>query len=155
MAYDSIWYVPLIKPVFLGLHGKFAYIQPYDDSILPTTNKYYLGGDYTIRGFEYRSVGPKNKRGVVIGGNKLVLFNAELTVPFSEVFRFVVFYDIGNVFREQEDIRFDELRDSAGLEVRITIPAIYLPIRFIYAWNLHPEEDEDDSQFSFGFGTTF
>ncbi len=155
LTYDSIYFLQLFDPVFVGLHGKISYIKPYGGSFLPTTKKLYLGGDYSMRGFRSRSIGPKNERGVVIGGNKSLLFNIELTIPFTEIFWIVLFYDIGNVWDEHSDYSLDDLRDSAGVELRITIPAIYLPIRFIYAWNLNPLEDEEEKDFIFGFGTTF
>ncbi len=155
LTYDSVYYLPLFDPVFIGLHGRISYIKPYGGSFLPTTKKLYLGGDYSMRGFRSRSIGPKNEKGVVIGGNKSLLFNAEITIPFNEILWVVFFYDVGNVWDESHGYQLNDLRDSAGIELRITIPAIYLPIRFIYAWNLNPLEDEDDKDFIFGFGTTF
>lgn len=154
-TYDSIYYLPLIGPLFLGCHGRVSYIKPYGGSFLPTTKKLFLGGDYSVRGFRNRSIGPKNERGVVIGGNKSLLFNFELTLPISEVFWLVAFYDAGNVFDESESYAIDDLRDSIGLEFRIMIPALYLPIRFIYAVNINPQKNEDKRDFFFGFGTTF
>ena len=48
---------------------------------LPIFEKLFLGGEYSIRGFDIRSVGPRDPAtGLVIGGNKSLLFNAEYLI---------------------------------------------------------------------------
>ncbi len=58
----------------------------------------YLGGEYTIRGFDIRSIGPRDiETGLVLGGNKTLLFNAEYLINIAGPVRLVLFYDTGQV----------------------------------------------------------
>ena len=79
----------------------------------------YLGGEYTIRGFDIRSIGPRDlETGLVLGGNKTLLFNAEYLINIAGPVRLVLFYDTGQVrnigqsFAWKEDIN---IRVDPGL----------------------------------------
>ncbi len=78
------------------------YIRPYGDTAdrgdLPIYERLFLGGEYSIRGFDIRSVGPRDlTTGVVLGGNKSLLFNAEYIIQIAGPVRLVMFYDTGQV----------------------------------------------------------
>jgi outer membrane protein insertion porin family len=75
------------------------YIRPYGSTtVLPIFQKIYLGGEYSIRGFDIRSVSPRDpSTGVQIGGNKSLLFNAEYLISIAGPVRLVLFYDAGQV----------------------------------------------------------
>jgi outer membrane protein insertion porin family len=69
---------------------------------VPFYDRYYLGGPDTLRGFDYRGVGPREVTqdgGAYepVGGDTYWLGSAEYSVPIIERLRFAVFYDIGNV----------------------------------------------------------
>ena len=67
-------------------------------STLPIFEKLFLGGEYSIRGFDIRSVGPRDlTTGIVIGGNKSLLFNAEYLITIAGPVRLVLFCDAGQV----------------------------------------------------------
>jgi len=58
----------------------------------------FLGGEYSVRGFDIRTIGPRDPvTGVVIGGNKALLFNAEYLIQIVGPVRLVLFYDAGQV----------------------------------------------------------
>jgi outer membrane protein insertion porin family len=75
------------------------YIRPYGDTVaLPIFQKIFLGGEYSIRGFDLRSVSPRDQvSGVQVGGNKSLLFNAEYLISIAGPVRLVLFYDAGQV----------------------------------------------------------
>jgi outer membrane protein insertion porin family len=75
------------------------YIRPYGGTTtLPIFQKIFLGGEYSIRGFDIRSVSPRDQTsGVQIGGNKSLLFNAEYLITIAGPVRLVLFYDAGQV----------------------------------------------------------
>ncbi len=66
---------------------------------LPITETLYLGGEYTIRGYDIRSIGPRDplNPSLVLGGNKSMLFNAEYLITIAGPVRLVLFYDTGQV----------------------------------------------------------
>ena len=65
---------------------------------LPIFERLFLGGEYSIRGFDIRTVGPREPiNNVVLGGNKSLLFNAEYLITIAQPVRLVLFYDAGQV----------------------------------------------------------
>ena len=97
--------------------------RKYGDTIaLPIFEKLFLGGEYSIRGFDLRTVGPRDPvTGVVIGGNKSLLFNAEYLINIAGPVRLVLFADAGQVrdigenFVWKESIFENQFAPPAGI----------------------------------------
>jgi outer membrane protein insertion porin family len=83
----------------VGLRGQVEYIKPYGSTdVLPIFERLFLGGEYSVRGFDIRSIGPTVPGSqVVLGGNKSLLFNAEYMINIAGPVRLIVFYDAGQV----------------------------------------------------------
>jgi outer membrane protein insertion porin family len=96
---EVIQYVKFSPRVSLGLRGQTQYIRPYGSTTqLPIFEKIFIGGEYSIRGFDLRSVGPRDPAtGLVTGGNKNLLFNAEFVVTVAGPVRMLAFFDAGQV----------------------------------------------------------
>ncbi len=96
---EGIWYVPLTLRTALGLRAEGQYIRPYGNTTtLPIFEKLFSGGEYTTRGFDLRSVGPRDPQsGAITGGNKMLTFNAEYYVTLFGQVRVLGFYDAGQV----------------------------------------------------------
>ena len=96
---EGIWYVKVNNRTSLGFRAQGEYIAPYGNSTsLPIFEKLFMGGEYSIRGFDLRSIAPRDEAsGVVIGGNKSLLFNAEYLINIAGPVRLVLFYDAGQV----------------------------------------------------------
>jgi outer membrane protein insertion porin family len=96
---EGIWYKTLSSRTSFGLHAEGTYIRPYGSTTtLPIFEKLFTGGEYSIRGFDLRTVGPRDPvSGVLIGGNKEVTFNAEYYINLFPQVRLVAFYDAGQV----------------------------------------------------------
>jgi len=96
---EGIWYIPFTPKTSLGLRGQFQYIRPYGrTSTLPIFEKFFMGGEYSVRGFDIRSIGPRDpSSGVATGGNKTLLFNAEYAINVGGPVRLLAFYDAGQV----------------------------------------------------------
>ena len=122
---------------------------------LPIFERAFLGGSRTVRGFDFREVGPKDGNGDAIGGNAALLFNVELQFPFVAGLRAVVFYDTGQVYRKDNDNVFNlrDLRSSAGGGLRILSPLG--PIAMDWGVKLDRQEGESLSEFHFTIGRTF
>ncbi|MGE5835862.1 MAG: outer membrane protein assembly factor BamA [Acidobacteriota bacterium] len=110
---EGIWYHQFTPRQSFGLRGEIQYVRPYGQTTtLPIFEKYFLGGEYSIRGFDIRTVGPRDPiTGVVTGGNKTLLFNAEYYFHIGGPVRVLGFYDAGQVrdvgqsFGWWEDVR--------------------------------------------------
>ena len=96
---EAIWYFPHTRRTSFGFRVAAEYIRPYGRTeALPIFQKIFLGGEYSIRGFDIRSVSPRDEAsGVQIGGNKSLLFNAEYLIHIAGPVRLVLFYDAGQV----------------------------------------------------------
>jgi outer membrane protein insertion porin family len=82
-----------------GFRAQLEYIRPYGSTeFLPIFERLFLGGEYSIRGFDIRSVGPRDPQTqLVLGGNKSLLFNAEYLITIAGPVRLVLFGDAGQV----------------------------------------------------------
>jgi outer membrane protein insertion porin family len=82
----------------VGFRGQFEYIKNLASRELPIFERLFLGGEYSIRGFDLRQIGPQDlNTGLVLGGNKSLLFNAEQIFSIAGPVRLILFYDAGQV----------------------------------------------------------
>jgi len=96
---EGIWYHPHTSRSSFGGRARFQYIDPYrGTTVLPVFERLFLGGEYDVRGFDIRSIGPTLPNSqVVLGGNKSLLFNGEYIITIAGPVRLVLFYDAGQV----------------------------------------------------------
>jgi translocation and assembly module TamA len=74
---------------------------------LPPSIRFFAGGDRSIRGYEYQSLGPVNPDGQVTGGNSLLVGSAEVEYRFFKQWSGAVFLDAGNAFNDfQGEVAF-------------------------------------------------
>jgi outer membrane protein assembly complex protein YaeT len=114
----------------LGLANGFSRQVEQDGVIIvvddiPASERFYAGGDTTVRGFVYERLGTPetiDESGFPRGGHGVVVLNAELRIPVRGGLGGVVFLDGGNVFQKARDIRLGELRGSAGFGLRYRSP---------------------------------
>jgi outer membrane protein insertion porin family len=101
---EGIWYIRHTNRTSIGLRAQMEFIAPVmGTDTLPIFEKLFLGGEYSMRGFDIRSVGPADPfTGLVLGGNKSLLFNAEYLITIAGPVRLVLFYDAGQV-RDEDD----------------------------------------------------
>ena len=115
-------------------------------------DRLYLGGGKTLRGFEYRDVGPKvvpvsappgSTSHRPAGGLSMGVASAEYTVPIIDAIRLASFVDVGNVWREAYDFELSELASSAGIGLRFDLPGF--PIRIDRAWVIEKDDEFTDT----------
>jgi len=96
---EGIWFHRLTNRMSYGLRAQGQYIRPFGDtSVLPIFEKYFLGGEYSVRGFDIRTIGPRDPTSnLVVGGNKSLNFNAEYYINIANPVRLVAFFDAGQV----------------------------------------------------------
>jgi translocation and assembly module TamA len=86
---------------------------------LPPSLRFYAGGDRSVRGYTYQSLGPKDANGNVIGGKHLLVGSLELEYSITKNWSMALFYDAGNAFNNFEDLTWPQ---AAGLGVRYYTP---------------------------------
>jgi outer membrane protein assembly complex protein YaeT len=92
---------------------------------LPASERFFAGGDTTVRGFALDQLGTPetiDSNGFPLGGNGLLILNAELRVPVFGGFGVVGFVDSGNVFPAAGDIDLGQLRSAVGFGFRYDSP---------------------------------
>jgi outer membrane protein insertion porin family len=96
---EVIRYWAQTRRTTLGFRVSAEYIRPLGSTlVLPIFEKIFQGGEYSIRGFDLRTIGPRDPvSGVVIGGNKSVLGNVEYLINIAGPVRLVLFADAGQV----------------------------------------------------------
>ncbi|HYT75129.1 MAG TPA: POTRA domain-containing protein [Vicinamibacterales bacterium] len=104
---------------------------------LPASERFFAGGDTTMRGFALDSVGVPDTittQGFPLGGDGEVILNAELRSPFVGPVGAVVFVDGGNVFQRAADLDLGQLTGSVGTGLRVKTPVG--PVRFDVGFKL-------------------
>jgi outer membrane protein insertion porin family len=106
----------------LGTDANGNIVQIQD---LPASERFFAGGDTTIRGYALDTVGVPSTitpHGFPKGGDAEVVLNAELRAPIHGPVGIVVFMDGGNVFARAADVDLTELRGSVGFGGRYRSP---------------------------------
>lgn len=98
--------------------GNLSMTEVSDFNVLPTSLRYFTGGDNTIRGFEYEDLGPTDEKGNVIGGKYLLVGSLEYEHKIKEKWSVAGFVDAGNAFNKFGD----EFEYGAGFGVRWLSP---------------------------------
>lgn len=95
---------------------------------LPTSVRFFAGGDQSVRGYAYNSLGPLNSAGQVVGGEQLLVGSAEYEHNFAAKWSGAVFYDTGNAINNWQEA----LKEGVGFGIRWRSPIG--PIRFDLAF---------------------
>ncbi len=125
---------------------------------VPEVERFTVGGEYSVRGFETGTLGPFETLGGStgpVGGYSYHSYNLEYITKINEPLRFVLFADAGRAYAHEEKFDFGKLRYSAGAELRIFLPVFQFPLRFIYAVNVRPQDGDFFQGVQFTIGNTY
>jgi outer membrane protein insertion porin family len=154
--FELSYYQPIIKNTRLGFHVEYSFVKPTRDEEVPFWERFYLGGERSIRGYDIYTIGPRSEQGSNIGGSKSFILNTEYIIPVGGPIFTILFFDAGNAYALDEKIALNNMFFSTGLELRIFIPALRVPFRLIFAYNNRLIYDGDKNfNFRFAIGTTF
>ena len=126
---------------------------------VPLSQRIFLGGRNTLRGFRLSSVGPRGFENNAVGGDRSLVLNAELQFDLTENLSAAAFLDVGQAFLANrgeftgEDTGIEDLRYSPGLSFRYKTPIG--PISLDYGIALDKKEGEDFGRFNVGIGLIF
>jgi outer membrane protein insertion porin family len=141
----------------VSLSGELAFVDGSGD--IPVFERMFLGGGRTLRGFEFRDIGPRDVgyTGEVYGGNSLGYVTLEYTVPIIETVRAAVFYDTGFVNADSWDPAPEDLYSDVGVGIRLKLPISPLPLALDYAIPVSSPDSTADKggQFNFYLNYTY
>lgn len=116
--------------------GTAGFTAKSDFDELPPSVRFFAGGDESVRGFDFESLGPTDAEGNVIGGSHLLVASAEYEHRLRGNFYGAVFVDAGNAF-DAFDV---DPEVGAGLGIKWRSPVG--PVRLYVGY---PVSDDDAS----------
>jgi outer membrane protein insertion porin family len=151
---ETSWYLPLGRraEVALGLRGGFTRLL-IGSSDLPLSERFFLGGDRTVRGYAFKGIGPKDAAGTPLGGSVYALGNAELRFDLAGKLRGVLFLDAGELWAEQDGLSGSGVKASAGAGLRYE--TLVGPVRLDWGHKLRPEPGSASSRWHLTIGYPF
>ncbi len=118
-----------------------------DVNLLPKSLRFFAGGDNSVRGYGYESLGPKNDAGTVLGGKHLFVASLEYEYMIRDPWGAALFVDTGNAFNDWEKM---DLQTGVGFGARWRSPIG--PVRVDVAW---PTDDFSDPHLHLSIGPDF
>jgi outer membrane protein insertion porin family/translocation and assembly module TamA len=139
LSIDGRHYLPIGgEGIVLASRLQFGNIRPVglDETNVPLSKKYFLGGATSIRGWGRYEVSPLSASGLPLGGDSLLAFSEEVRAVISGNFGGVLFLDGGNVWAESMGFDLHDLRYAVGPGLRYQTPIG--PIRLDIGYQLNP-----------------
>jgi translocation and assembly module TamA len=127
---------PLGERGRLLLRSQLGAMSVEDFTRLPTTERFFAGGDQSVRGYDYQTLAPEDDSGEVVGGQYLAVGSIELDYLFVGNFGAAVFVDSGNA----TDDFLPSLKTGAGIGFRWRSPVGMLRIDIAHPFD-HPDDD--------------
>ena len=87
---------------------------------VPSSLRFFAGGDQSVRGFGYEKISPKNDDGDLTGARYLSVGSVELQVPVMNKVRMAIFTDVGTATNDYGDDT--DIKVGTGLGVRYISP---------------------------------
>jgi len=141
----------------LSIVARAGSITPFGQSEqVPFYDRFYLGGPETLRGFDYREVGPRDPddEDESVGGNTYGMISFEYGFRIAEPLGLVVFYDWGFVNENDFDFSMSDYADNWGVGARIMLMGSPLKLDLGIPIT-SPDGVDGGTQFNFSFGTRF
>ena len=132
-------------------------IRSLDSKSTLITERYFLGGPRSFRGFAYRGLGPHSGR-TPVGGNGMVRGSFEYSLPlYWRELRGVALFDWGELAPNFSKLSTGRFRTAVGggLRVRLHLVGQPLPANFYWVEAVGKEREDRERLFLFSLGYTF
>jgi len=157
----EVRHIRYLKGLFPGhileIGGRTGVVDNYGDtSDVPLFERWFLGGLDSLRGYEYREVGPQDQFGEPLGGDTYWYATAEYSLPIIERVRLAFFYDMGMVYSDAYRWDFSNYANDVGIGLRLALPIG--PLRLDYGIPIHNSSGptgHGQFQFSAGYQRDF
>ncbi|MBC9131286.1 outer membrane protein assembly factor [Frischella sp. Ac13] len=143
---QQVWIRSLLKQHRLVARGNFGIIQASSFERVPPNFRFFAGGDRSIRGYSYNSIAPKDKKGKLKGGTKLITGSLEYQYNLTGAWWGAVFVDTGEAIDKLDGTDF---HTGAGIGIRWVSPIG--PVKFDIATPI--EHSKTTAHFYIGLGT--
>jgi translocation and assembly module TamA len=118
------------------LRGEYGAIQAREFGRLPPSQRFYAGGDGSVRGYAYQALGPQDIHAARVGGRYLLVTSAELEFRIVGNYGAALFVDAGNA----DDSPWPDPKRGVGVGARWRSPIGVVGIDLA-----HPLDDPDTS----------
>ncbi|HSA62809.1 MAG TPA: outer membrane protein assembly factor BamA [Nitrospiraceae bacterium] len=152
---DIMKYTPLLFDTRFSFRVRYGSTEGLNGNPIPLTERFWVGGINTVRGFVFGRAGPVVPTTYsAYGAAKELIFNNDFifTISSDAKLNGVIFFDYGKGFDDGQPVTF-KLRPTAGLEGRWISP--FGPLRAAYGINLDPQQGERAGVFEFTIGSLF
>jgi len=170
------YFLALTRLLTLGIRYSTGFVLPTRNQVtLPLGERFYNGGENTVRSFKESQLGPLDLNDEAVGGMAFNVANIELRRRFSSNLAFTVFTDVGNIspnlsraeegkpaYMDRSEVidttfkqYFQDFRLAIGVGLQYLLPVG--PLRLDFAWNpdRRPERGEDRYEIHFSVGMAF
>ena len=130
-------FVPVFKQSVLRMNAEYAVAGKVSGDDVAIFDRYFAGGANSIRGFDYREVGPVDSGENPIGGKSRLLGNVELARELGDFMYIYTFSDVGNVWEDTLEMDPSELNASVGVGMQLKV----LPVRLEYGYQILTDWD--------------
>jgi len=144
---DRLFYTDWV----LSFKARYGFVEKRKDKI-PLDEYFFVGGDFSIRGFDYGMAGPHDTNYDPIGAKRQIVLNLQASHPLAERFLWgYIFTDMGKGYNSGSP--FSDFYYSAGVGLKIVTPMA--PIDIYYGKVLNPPPGVGSSRIGFVLGTFF
>jgi len=148
-------FVPIDSLTTLALSARLGWIAPIGGTDeIPIQERFFNGGENSVRSFRESQLGPEDANGSPIGGEASTTATVELRQGLGRRFQVAVFVDAGTVELEADDI-FDFTDPGFGIGVGLRYLLPIGPIRLDGALNPDPDEGESEGVLHLSVGFSF
>jgi len=152
-------YSPILDDKTFKTSARLKYATGYGGEDLPFYKRYFEGGQSSVRGFDFNSLGAKYSNGKPKGGELSLI--SSLGVSSSMEFlgidnknmKFITFADAGMISEKVSDFALSDIRSSLGLGINWITPVG--PLGFHYAYPIVKKSNDIIKTFSFELGASF
>ena len=148
------YYAPITHTTIIAISLEAGALTLFGNSTnVPLNERFYAGGPHSLRGFNYRKVGPLDNKGLPIGGRYKLVNNIEIRQTIYKALGGVIFFDFGNVWNYMKDVKKEPMRSSPGIGLRFDTPLGV--VRCDYGFNWFPKSGESSGKLYFSLGQAF
>lgn len=153
--FTETWLKSLREGTVLAASWRGGLTVPFGSTdVIPLQERWFNGGENTVRSFREDELGPKDASGVPIGGEGFQVLSIELRQRIRGALEGAAFWDGGTLAPQASDFfRYDDVHHALGVGLRYVLPIG--PLRLDSAWNPSPGDGEDRWRAHFSIGMAF